>query len=57
MPRAVNRQLSDDQYDVCDDQEEGEHSEVDILHKPPESPVEIRSVQPFLWRSGWVVAL
>ncbi len=57
MPGAVNGQLRDDQEDVCDDQEEGEHSEVDILNKPPEAPMEIRSVQAFLWVSGWVIAL
>ena len=57
MPGAVNDQLSDDQDDVCDDQEEGEHSEEDILNKPPEAPMKIGSVQPFLWRSGWVIAL
>ena len=57
MPGAVNGQLSDDQDDVCDDQEEGEHSEVDILNKPPEAPMEIRSVQAFLWGSGRVITL
>ena len=44
MPRTVDCQLSDNEDDVCDDQQEGEHSEVDILHKPPEGPVEISCI-------------
>ena len=57
MPRAVDYQLSDDEDNICDDQEEGEHSEVDVLHKPPEGPVKIRCIQPFLWRPGRVITL
>ena len=57
MPRTVYYQLSDDEDNICDDQEEGEHSEVDVLHKPPEGPVEIRSITPFLWRPGRVITL